>query len=130
MRILDKTKTLFGTFIELPTPASIEIAAHAGWDFVVIDCEHAPISTSMLPGYLRAAEAAGIPAIVRVAMNNAEWLQAALDSGAAGVQIPQIASVDQAKSAVLNGLSSVDAQRGYRHALEEFIDWYCSRGDP
>src|SRR5439155_8036456 len=30
------------------------------------------------------------------------------------------------KSAVLNSLSSTDAQRGYRHAMEEFIEWYCS----
>src|SRR5678815_5369011 len=34
--------------------------------------------------------------------------------------------LDQAKSAVLNSLSSVDAQRGYRHAIEEFVEWYCS----
>src|SRR6202163_1654125 len=33
---------------------------------------------------------------------------------------------DQAKSAVLNMLSSHDAQRGYRHAMDEFIEWYCS----
>ncbi len=32
----------------------------------------------------------------------------------------------QAKSAVLNSLSSRDAQRGYRHATEEFVEWYCS----
>jgi hypothetical protein len=31
-----------------------------------------------------------------------------------------------AMSAVLNSLSSVDAQRGYRHAIEEFVEWYCS----
>ena len=34
--------------------------------------------------------------------------------------------LDQAKSAVLNSLSSKDAQRGYRHAIDEFVDWYCS----
>ena len=34
--------------------------------------------------------------------------------------------LDQAKSAVLNSLSSVDAQRGYRHAIDESVDWYCS----
>jgi hypothetical protein len=34
--------------------------------------------------------------------------------------------LDQAKSAVLNSLSSIDAQRGYRHGIEEFIEWYCS----
>jgi hypothetical protein len=22
--------------------------------------------------------------------------------------------------------SSADAQRGYRHAIDEFIEWYCS----
>ena len=27
---------------------------------------------------------------------------------------------------MLNSLSSIDAQRGYRHAIEEFIEWYCS----
>jgi hypothetical protein len=34
--------------------------------------------------------------------------------------------LDQAKSSVLNSLSSKDAQRGYRHAVDEFVDWYCS----
>src|ERR1700730_166662 len=31
-----------------------------------------------------------------------------------------------AKAAVLNSLTSLDAQRGYRHAIDEFVDWYCS----
>jgi hypothetical protein len=31
-----------------------------------------------------------------------------------------------AKSAVLSSLSCPDAQRGYRHAIDEFVDWYCS----
>jgi len=31
-----------------------------------------------------------------------------------------------AKIAVLNSLTSSDAQRGYRHAIDEFVDWYCS----
>jgi hypothetical protein len=30
------------------------------------------------------------------------------------------------KSAVLNSLTSVDGQRGYAHAIDEFVDWYCS----
>jgi len=38
----------------------------------------------------------------------------------------RLPDLDQAKSAVLNSLSSTDAQRGYRHAIDEFIDWYCS----
>jgi len=38
----------------------------------------------------------------------------------------RLPDLDQAKSAVLNSLSSIDAQPGYRHAIEEFIEWYCS----
>jgi hypothetical protein len=38
----------------------------------------------------------------------------------------RLPDLDQARSAVLNSLSSNDAQRGYRHAIDEFIDWYCS----
>jgi hypothetical protein len=38
----------------------------------------------------------------------------------------RLSNLDQTKSAVLNSLSSHDAQRGYRHAMDEFIEWYCS----
>src|SRR5438552_5025447 len=38
----------------------------------------------------------------------------------------RLPDLDQAKSAVLNSLTSSDAQRGYRHAIEEFVEWYCS----
>ena len=34
--------------------------------------------------------------------------------------------LDQAKSAVLNSLPSKESQRGYRHAIDEFIAWYCA----
>ena len=33
---------------------------------------------------------------------------------------------EHVRSAVLNSLSSVDAQRGYRHAIDGFVDLYCS----
>lgn len=38
----------------------------------------------------------------------------------------KLPDLDQAKSSVLNSLSSTDAQRGSRHAIDEFVDWYCS----
>jgi len=39
----------------------------------------------------------------------------------------RLPDLDQAKSAVLNSLSSRDAQRGYRHAMDEFIGTARSR---
>ena len=38
----------------------------------------------------------------------------------------RLLDLEHAKSAVLNSLTSSDAQRGYRHAIDEFVDWYCS----
>ena len=38
----------------------------------------------------------------------------------------RLLDLEHAKTAVLNSLTSSDAQRGYRHAIDEFVDWYCS----
>src|SRR6202158_1787863 len=40
--------------------------------------------------------------------------------------ILRLPDLEHAKAAVLNSLNSTDAQRGYRHAINEFVDWYCS----
>src|SRR5713226_7083942 len=40
--------------------------------------------------------------------------------------ILRLPDLEHAKAAVLNSLTSPDAQRGYRHAIDEFVDWYCS----
>src|SRR5216110_1730885 len=34
--------------------------------------------------------------------------------------------LEQAKTAVLNSLTSVSGQRTYEHAIREFVAWYCS----
>ena len=38
----------------------------------------------------------------------------------------RLPDLEHAKAAVLNSLNSADAKRGYRHAIDEFVDWYCS----
>src|ERR1700730_3742124 len=38
----------------------------------------------------------------------------------------RLPDLEHAKSAVLNSLNSTDAKRGYRHAIDEFVDWYGS----
>src|ERR1700691_1114683 len=40
--------------------------------------------------------------------------------------ILRLPDLEHAKAAVLNGLNSTDAKRGERHAIDEFVDWYCS----
>jgi site-specific recombinase XerD len=38
----------------------------------------------------------------------------------------RLPDLEYSKTAVLNSLTSVDGQRGYGHAIDEFVDWYCS----
>ncbi len=38
----------------------------------------------------------------------------------------RLPDLEVAKSTVLNSPSCPDARRGYRHAIDEFVDWYCS----
>ena len=38
----------------------------------------------------------------------------------------QLPDLEVVKTAVIESLSCPDAQRGYRHAIDEFVEWYCS----
>src|SRR5216684_2876598 len=40
--------------------------------------------------------------------------------------ILRLPDLEVAKTSVINSLSCPDAQRGYRHAINEFVEWYCS----
>src|SRR5215831_6706839 len=48
------------------------------------------------------------------------------DKRRAPKSVLRLPDLEVAKSAVLNSLSCPDAQRGYRHAIDEFVEWYCS----
>ena len=45
----------------------------------------------------------------------------------AAKSVLRLPDLEVAKSAVLNSLSCPDAQRGYRHAIDESVAWYCSQ---
>src|SRR5690348_18086785 len=49
-----------------------------------------------------------------------------MQKGRAAKSVLRLPDLEVAKSAVLKSLTCPDAQRGYRHAIDEFIDWYCS----
>jgi integrase len=38
----------------------------------------------------------------------------------------RLPDLEFSRTAVLNSLTSVDGRRGYGHAIDEFVDWYCS----
>lgn len=76
------------------------MAGHAGFDFVLLDLEHGPGGGVDLEHHLRAADAAGIPALVRVPTLTGGHIASALDGGAAGVVVPHVLNGEVAESAV------------------------------
>src|SRR4051794_514883 len=88
---------LLGTFIKTPTPHATEILGDVGFDFVVIDEEHAPFDRVTIDTVLLAARASGTAGIVRVAEPTPSRLLAVLDDGASGVLVPHVASVGKAR---------------------------------
>src|SRR5580704_18431048 len=77
-----------GTFIFSRDPAATEIAGSAGFDFTVIDTEHAPLDAICLADHVRAAESFGITPWVRVGRYDAAEVGRLLDAGAQGIIFP------------------------------------------
>ena len=91
---------LIGTFSSLASPAAVEVIGRAGFDFMCLDAEHAPLDRACLEGLIRAADVSGTPAIVRVPGHGAEAIASALDSGAPGILVPRISTALEAAAVV------------------------------
>jgi 4-hydroxy-2-oxoheptanedioate aldolase len=105
-------KIVFGPFLKITDPAVVEIMGFAGFDFVIIDQEHGPISIQSAQNMIRAAESANIAPIIRVTDNDESLILRALDIGAQGVEIPQINCKSDAQRAVNSVKYSPQGSRG------------------
>lgn len=105
-------KAVFGPFMKTGDPAFVEAAGWAGWDFVILDMEHGPSSLENMQNNIRAAQISGVLPIVRVPALTPEAISKALDIGAAGVQIPQVSTVEDAQKAVQYAKYAPDGTRG------------------
>jgi len=95
-RRLTNGEKLSGTFIKTPSGHATEIFGDLGYDFVVIDEEHAPFDRLAIDHALVSARAAHIAALVRVASASPSNLLSVLDAGAAGVLVPHVSSAQKA----------------------------------
>jgi len=90
---------LVGTFIKTPSLHAIEILGVVGFDFVVIDAEHAPFDRGLIDTMLFAAKACGVAGLVRVASAAPSEILSVLDCGATGVLVPHVSTVAKAREA-------------------------------
>ena len=109
---LKKGKNVFGPFMKFTDPAAVEIMGFSGFDFVIIDSEHGPISMQSAQNMIRAAETANITPVIRVANNNEALILRALDIGAQGIEIPQINDNLQAIKAIRSVKYAPQGERG------------------
>lgn len=89
-----------GTWIKLSSPESVEIMAYAGFDFVVIDLEHTTLDLGAASAHIAMARALGVDPLVRVPDHGLSVIQRVLDAGAAGVLVPHVDTVEQARAVV------------------------------
>jgi 2-keto-3-deoxy-L-rhamnonate aldolase RhmA len=105
-------QTVVGSFIKTPTTHATEIIGALGYDFVVIDEEHAPFDRETTDVVLLAARASNLAGIVRVSSDDPAKILSCLDCGASGVLVPHVASVEKAR-AVAAAARYRGGRRGY-----------------
>jgi 4-hydroxy-2-oxoheptanedioate aldolase len=97
---LANDQAVFGPFMKTSDPAFVEVIGHAGFDFAILDMEHAPFTYANLQNLVMAAELAGTLPIIRAQNSSDIFISKALDMGAKGVQIPHITSAAEAKACI------------------------------
>jgi len=93
---LNAGEIVFGPFVRLNCPDVMEILGYSGYDFAIVDLEHGAMGYHEAEDMVRAAVFAGITPIIRVQENNATFILRALETGAQGIQIPQINDYESA----------------------------------
>lgn len=120
-------ETLLGSIIALPCAEVAEMFSRAGFDWLFVDTEHAPLDPLAAQGLLQAARC---PCLVRVPAGEEAAIKKALDIGAAGVVVPQVNSAEDAERIVRycrypprgsRGVGIVRAQ-GYGLDFKEYVE--------
>jgi len=103
----------FGAFVMAPSPALVEMFGYAGFDFVIVDREHGAASLETLENCVRAAEAAGIEALVRIPSGTPSDILSALETGASGIVVPHVKDAAQAEAIASAAIYPPDGTRGF-----------------
>ncbi len=111
-RALKQGKSCIGTWAVLPSVSAANVMGAAGFDFVIIDMEHGPMSFETAEGMVCALENESCTPLLRVPSCDAPTILRALEIGSHGVIVPQIATAQQAKEVVSAVKYSPSGNRG------------------
>jgi len=95
-----RDSTCLGIFSKTTDSAFVEAAGLAGLDFIILDTEHGPANWETLHHHVRAASLTRALPVIRVKGADAHSISCALDTGAGGVQVPNVKTPEDAALAV------------------------------
>ena len=99
-RDLRQGKKALGAWLQLCNAMSAEIFARAGFDFLIVDMEHAPGDLMTLVAQFQAMGKFPVTPVVRAPWNDFVTIKRILDSGAHGVHVPYVNTADETREAV------------------------------
>ena len=112
-----------GTLITLSSLETAEIMAKAGFDWLFVDMEHSTLGPPQVQAILQCVGERA-DCILRVPLNDEIWIKKALDTGAAGILVPQVNTSEEARRAVryskypLQGSRSVGMGRAHGYGAK------------
>ena len=110
-------QTLYGCWAGFADAYATEVLTSAGFDWLVIDGEHAPNDLRTIMAQLQITDGSETHAVVRLPMGEAWLIKQALDIGAQTLLIPMVESADQAHDLVRAMRYPPDGIRGSGAAL-------------
>jgi len=97
---LGKGEVAVGTFVGIGHPDITERLSMIGFDWLLLDSEHGPLSLETMQVMMQAMRNPDCSPIVRVQWNDPVVIKRALDLGAHGVLIPWVNTREEAEAAV------------------------------
>jgi 2-dehydro-3-deoxyglucarate aldolase len=96
---LKRKELTLGSWVTIGHPEVAEILSQSGFDWLLFDMEHAPITVAQLEPMLQVASRTGT-LLTRVPANDPVFIKQVLDVGSHGVMVPAVGSKEEAERAV------------------------------
>ncbi|GAB4141953.1 MAG: hypothetical protein Tsb009_12000 [Planctomycetaceae bacterium] len=113
-QLIKRNETILSSSVRLPEPGLCELLGYAGFDFVLIDCEHGAIGWGDIDRMTQGCFAGGTVPMVRVLHNDdAETIMRVLDLGVQGILIPHCRTAEDARRLQQAAWYAPDGTRGF-----------------
>lgn len=127
-RDLHGNKPLFGLWQGIADTTVAEIGAGAGFDWVLIDAEHAPYSLKDIMAHLQAIAHYPVSPIVRPVQGDTALIKQLLDVGVQTLLVPMVNNAQEAESIVSATRYPPQGVRGLGSSMARAANWNREEG--